>query len=774
MDARRLISIAAALVGLGLPAFAAAQTPIVLAPGVATSVDLPPGTLTASYVVDTTAADRSLVLTANANADVDVLLRFGAPFQLAGSPISVDYLIEQAHYRAVSSSQNERIAVGPFATQPVRAGRWYVVLLNLSSQPATTTLTATPSSGDPPAAPIDVVFDDPSGDCGVAAWSDGTARQAVGGNPGTTLGQLRRNAMLEAVRLVQAELRVIAPLRVQACFRNLGTGNSVTLAQAGPRFVLRNTPDFTTAGGRQVPNWIDRHPWLPRTHTWYPVTTTTRLAGTNSCALIGGACAQTGGYDLTIIFNDQIDTDAALGTRRFWYGFGAQPAPAADTDFVTVAMHELLHGLGFIGYVSRGGQTPVGAKLQGFDDIYSSRVAWVPEGTTQIRPFLSVTNEERATAMTSISQLRWNDEAATASAGNPFAALPPPDNLVRLWAPSSIETGSTLSHIANAGIGFGLMESRNINGLRSIGLARPMLESIGWSNAARPAPTRPRPRHWQYVDTSRPGASVNFGYGGTRPDGTDLYYAILFSYGADGQPEWYLTTGPVIDGVFMPANNANGDSLPRPRINFATGTAPPDPAVRGQIRIDFNEAALHPACAGREQPKAVMAWSIAGDNDIKWCLTEIFGQLEPPANDLTGLWGTVGNLPDGRPDFGWGLDVISFRAGANNGLLAVLYYADANGEGRWAFAFTDNYVPGNEYPLFDRTSACRTCPIPASEPTTQIGTIRLDLREALQGQASVNRGNRVRFRVTYPRAPGGEFEREGPVGLQSSPVRPTP
>lgn len=37
MDARRLISIAAALVGLGLPAFAAAQTPIVLAPGVATS-----------------------------------------------------------------------------------------------------------------------------------------------------------------------------------------------------------------------------------------------------------------------------------------------------------------------------------------------------------------------------------------------------------------------------------------------------------------------------------------------------------------------------------------------------------------------------------------------------------------------------------------------------------------------------------------------------------------------------------------------------------------
>jgi hypothetical protein len=64
--------------------------------------------------------------------------------------------------------------------------------------------------------------------------------------------------------------------------------------------------------------------------------------------------------------------------------------------------------------------------------------------------------------------------------------------------------------------------------------------------------------------------------------------------------------------------------------------------------------------------------------------------------------------------------------------------------------------------------------MPTTEPTREIGTIRLDLREALQGQASVNRGNRVRFRVHYPRAPGGEFERDVVVGLQSSPIRPTP
>jgi hypothetical protein len=769
-----LVALALALPGLaiGQPA-----NPIVLQPGQARTIEMPAQSLNEQHVIDTTAADRALAVVASSPAGATLLLRFGSPFVFdRGAPASADYLLEQAHYRSIASDATQRIVVTRASWQPVRAGRWYVMLLNESNAATTVTLTATPSSSEPTSAPITVVFDDPANDCGIAGWTDATPRPPGGGNPGTTLGEQRRLAVAEAVRLVRSELRLTAPIRIQACFSNLGTGNSVVLGQAGPRFVLRNIPSFRVGSqGQSLPPWVDRHPWLDP-HTWYPGSTAARLAGTAFCGYAGGSC---NAYDLRMTFNDQLDLGNALGGRRFWYGYTPQPS-GTDSDFIAVAIHEILHGLGFISYLNlrstdgNGNPLVVGSKLQGFDDVFSARLVRINEDTGEVRPLRLGTDAERAAAVVSETQLRWDDPAAAASEGNPFSGQFPPANLVPLYAPATIATGSSVSHLGAARTGFGLMLPNGQGPQRTLGLARALLDGIGWSDAERAPPARRRPRHWQLVDTARPGASVNFGYLGTLPDGTDLHYAILFSYGADGLPEWYLTAGPVIDGVFMPANNANGDSLPRFRIDFAAGRANPDPNVRGQIRIDFNQPDRHPACMGRSQPKAVMAWTIGSDRNIAWCLTDLLPGLESGALDLTGLWGTVGNLPDGRPDFGWGLDVISFRAGARDGLFAVLYYADADGTGRWAFAVTDNYVPGTEYPLFDRTSACRTCPVPPTEPTTQIGTIRLDLREALQGQASVERGNRIRFRVTYPRAPGGTFERDVAVGLQSSPVRPAP
>lgn len=761
-----------------LPGFAAAQpAPIVLIPGQTRSFEMPASTLNEQYVIDTTAGDRTLQLDLSATGSVALLVRFGSPFNYdRNSPASADYLIEQAHYRSLSSESSQRIVITRATWQPVRAGRWHLLLLNSNAQPSSVNLTALTATSEPSSAPVTVVFDDTSGGCTTSGWTDATARTPVGGNSGTTVGEQRRLAVGEAVRLIRAQIRLPAPIRIQACISNLGTGNSVVLGQAGPRFVIRNIPSFRIGSqGQSIPPWVDRQPWLPP-HTWHPGSTTSKLAGTAFCGYAGGPCTA---FDIRMTFNDQLDLGNALGGRRFYYGFTPQPS-ATDTDFIAVAVHEILHGLGFISYLnlqsadSNGNPLVIGSKLQGFDDIFSSRLVRINENTGEVRPLRLGSDADRAAAIVSETQLRWDDPIAAADEGNAFGLQEFPQNLLLLHAPTTIATGSSVSHLGAARNGFGLMLPNGQGAQRTLGLALPILEGAGWSDLPRNPPARVRPRHWQYVDTARPGASLNFGYVGTGADGIDIYYAILFSYGADGQSEWYLTVGPIIDGVFMPGNNASGDSLPRPRVNFTAGTATPDPAIRGQIRVDFNQAARHPACAGRERADAVMAWTIGGDRDIKWCLSQILPGLEAPANDLTGIWGTVGNLPDGRSDFGWGLDVISFRAGANNGVFAVLYYADANGEGRWAFAASDNYVPGTEYPLFDRTSACRTCPVPASEPTTQIGTIRLDLREALQGQASVTRGNRVRFRATYPRGPGGVFERDVPVGLQSSPVRPAP
>jgi hypothetical protein len=761
-----------------LPGFAIAQpAPVALVSGQTRSLEMPASSLNEQFVFDTTASDRSLQLDVSGAAPVSLLVRFGNPFVFdRNSPASADYLLEQAHYRSIANDGNQRIVITRATWQPVRAGRWHVLLLNSGNVPVSVNLTATSSNSEPTSAPVTVVFDDTSGNCTTTGWTDSTARAPVGGNTGTTVGEQRRLAVAEAIRQLRGQIRIPAPLRVQACISNLGTGNSVVLAQAGPRFLIRNIPSFRVGStGQSLPPWVDRHPWLPP-HTWHPGSTTSKLAGTAFCGYAGGPC---NAFDIRMTFNDQLDLGNALGGRRFYYGFTPQVNPT-DTDFIAVAMHEMLHGLGFISYLNlqsadgNGNPLVIGSKLQGFDDIFSSRLVRINENTGEVRPLRLGTDAERAAAIVSETQLRWDDPVAAANEGNAFGLQEFPQNLLLLHAPTTISTGSSVSHLGAARNGFGLMLPNGQGPLRTLGLALPILEGAGWSDLPRNPPTRIRPRHWQYVDTGRPGASLNFGYVGTFPDGTDLYYAILFSYGADGQSEWYLTVGPIIDGVFMPSNNSNGDSLPRPRVNFAAGTSTPDPAVRGQIRVDFNRPDRHPVCTGRERADAVMVWNIGSDRDVKWCLSQILPGLEAPANDLTGIWGTVGNLPNGQPDFGWGLDVISFRVGSNNGLFAVLYYADANGEGRWAFAATDNYVPGTEYPLFDRTSACRTCPVPPNEPTIQIGTIRIDLRESLQGQASVNRGNRVRFRATYPRGPGGVFERDVAVGLQSSPVRPAP
>lgn len=759
---------------------------IVLRPGVAETISIPGSSLTSSYVVDTSAGDATLSIDASAGSDVDVLVRFGTPFQGLSAPISFDYLLEQAHYRGISPGNSERIVIGPAAWQPVRPGRWYLVIANFGSAATTATVTAGTFSTPPANVPITVALDDPSGNCDISGWTNATARGPQGGNSGANLGQLRTNAIREAVRRVQLELATPAPLRVQACWSNLGTPSNTgfTLAQAGPRFVFRNSVDFVTSGGRQVVNLTQRMPWLNRTHTWYPGSIGARLAGTSSCGVTGGDAGGNCGYDVRITFNSELDSGQGSPARNFWYGFSAQnpgpgPSLGADADFVSVAMHELLHGLGFISLISLSGTNgfgqpaPIGSKLDGFDDIFSSRVAWVPEGTTSVVPFPLASDAERVSALTSISQLRFVDDASAASPFNPFAPQPAPDNLVRLNAPTTIQPGSSLSHITASTAGAGLMLPNIVNGLRQLDVAKPMLESIGWSQAPVAAPARIRPRHWQYVAEGIPGSSLNFGYVTTLPDGTDIYYAILFTYAGDGQPEWYLTAGPIVDGVFMPANNANGDSLPRPRADPATFSSPPDPSIRGQIRLDFNQPGVHPACAGRTNAAAVMAWSIGSDNDIKWCMSEILPTLTAPPVNLTGIWGTVGPV-NGNPDFGWGLDVLSFTIGGNPAIFGVVYYPDASGSARWAFFSSGNYQPGVELDLLDRVSGCRTCPLPPNEPTVTAGTIRVDLRQPLQGQASVAAGNRVRFSVTYPRAPGGTFTRDVPVGLQSSPVAPAP
>jgi len=731
------------------------------------------------FVIDVTTQNQlRLELTpTNANDDLELMLRYDSPFPnqtFSGLAPSASDLYEFAQYRSASEGTgNELIVIGDYNRFPVRAGRWYVSIINYASAASSARITATLSNGTPPAVPIEVVFDDGSSTgpfpCETAPWNDATPRPPVGGNSGTTLGQQRRNALLEAVRLLGSELRSPIPLRLKACWNNtleVRPDGSTTLASAGPTSITRNAVEF--AQGSESVLLHDRY--LPRNHTWFAAAPSVKLAGARLCAVAGDRCTGSSApYDLFAQFNLKVDGPDGLGARSFYYGLTQATTGVAsgDVDFVSVAMHEIAHGLGFISFVNINPENTtraLGSRLDGADDIYSATTlrlvgdCELGSTTCQTLPFLSGSDADRVTALTSFTGLRWGDAEATQSPFNPNRALGAPFDTVTLFAPSPIQAGSSFSHIANAPEAGSLMLAQAAGKPHQLGLALPMMNAVGWASTPRvPEPTI-LPFSAQYFDPKRNGHGIDFSY-----FGSNIYAMVFYTYGANGEPEYYIAAGPMVDGVFMPPQNANGDSLVR--FRYVPGSNPPqiaDASVVGAVRLDFNQAQNAPACqdgtardfSGRT---AVMTWSIGNDRNQNWCMQQLVPDSIRTTPDFTGGWAgaTAG-------DTGWGFSFLNGRIGTSNALFGLLYYPDANGDGRWAFVQQNAFANGTPNNLIQRRGYCRTCPASADVlagrfTDTVAGTITLNL--AQPGGS----GNTANYSVTYQNAPGGTFTRNGGI-----------
>ncbi len=778
---------------LALPLFAASalaqaapDTPLVA--GQSRSFSLAGNAFTDAFYFDAPADAAQLQFEVSGNTDLDLLVRYGSPFPGAGpgETPNATYLVEGSHYRAVSAEATERIAIGRYNTQPVRAGRWYLLVLNLATAASGGSVRVSTSTVDPGPVPIEVVFDDATPDdfssgslagslpCSIAEWNDPTPRSAAGGNNGTTVGQQRRNALLEAARLLSREMRSPVPIRIKACWADacddpLSPGadssrcstSGAVLGFAFPRdLFIRRQAQIRDSQGRLQIATRDNVPVLPRAQTWYSGTAVSRLAGTRTCAITGKSCA--GDYEIRITFNNRIGEPGIFFGRNWWYGFTGQ-SPSTGPDFVSTAMHEITHGLGFINYLNSGFNfdEPLGAKLLGYDDIYSANAVSVDAGTGAVSRFTEIGNAQREAALKSLTQLRWDGAEAVASIDNVNRSLPAPDNFVRLFAPNPIQPGSTLGHVAGAGIDAGLMLPDISGAPRRLGIAAPMLNAVGWSNAPAIAPTDALPRPTFYFDRTRNNHGIAFG----RVFG-NVHYAIFYTYDAVGNPEWFLSAGPVVDGVYLASPDAaTGASLLR--LRFRPGQNPAVVAAEsGQIRIDFNQARLAPACNDgvarpSDSPLAVMTWSLGADVNRNWCMEAIL-PADPQFRatpDFSGLWGSS--------ESGWGIDMASFRASGQNNLTGLLYFPDADNDGRWAQYTTTSPTTPTSLQLLQRQGYCRTCPTPAGAAVdTPIGTIRLTLVSATQNRDA---GNRAAIDVTYGSAPGGRFQRDLPIGLASEP-----
>ena len=117
-------------------------------------------------------------------------------------------------------------------------------------------------------------------------------------------------AFQRAVDIWSTHLTSSVPIRVRADFEPLGAN---VLGQAGPTFIY--------ALGDGV------------SFTWYPSALADALRGED-------LASDPSGYDIVAEFSSAF--------QRFYFGLDGNP-PSNKIDFVTVVLHELGHGLGFIG-----------------------------------------------------------------------------------------------------------------------------------------------------------------------------------------------------------------------------------------------------------------------------------------------------------------------------------------------------------------------------------------------------------------------------------------
>ena len=740
-----------------LAAFAQ-STGIPLVPGQVQTVQLPASGLSTSWVVDVPAGAKHMRLelqASNPARDVDLVLRKGSPFDLRiEGAVDVDQLFDQAHYRSVSSAGDEFIVVSDVNAVPLAPGRWHIGVLNFESSPIDARLSVR-FANEPEFADVQFVFDDPGTTqrpCDVSGWTDATSRTPERGNSGTTLGEQRREAAREAARLLTEQLKPRVPVRVQACWSDLGdaTGNRFTLAQAGAQYLFLNDIGFGS-----------HFPAFERDYTWFAAAAAAQQLGTSICRIDGGIrCGS--GFDVRATFNSKLDLP---GAARFDYGI---TATGSGANFVSVAMHEILHGLGIFGLINleEDADGPVGAKLRlisgapAWDDIYGARTVSVNPENGSFSEFLRITDADRAATLSTPARLRFAGERAAASASTLNFA--PPENFIRLHAPATIEVGSTYSHIqSQSSYGVQLMyPTIGSAAPRSLGIAGGMLRDLGWRDTPAADRAFSRAPSYQFYDPARSGHGIDFRLISPSITGRDAQYFLgFYTFDASGNPEWYISTGPIVDGVFVPARNSFGDSLLRQNYLGPNNSVSDSSAVyTGTIRINFNNARLHPACqdghpARRlDGPLAVMTARINGER-IQWCMQPVVLPSRVQ-RDFSSIWYSLG-------DSGWGLALQSFDGSASagaaaDGLFSILFYADATGKPRWAIGQVTDFRPGQPQPLRQVSGYCRTCPSTSGiQLSAPIGSMTLDL---IQGGAGAQ-GNRISFDITYPGTEGGRFQR---------------
>jgi hypothetical protein len=282
-------------------------------------------------------------------------------------------------------------------------------------------------------------------------FNDPTPRTPVGGNNGTTLGEQRMNVFRYAADFWAQRLDSPVEVKVQAKFEVLTcSATSAVLGSAGTRYVFS---DFTGA---------------PRPLTWYSGTLANKLAGED---------LEPTEDDISARFTTALDDGSCTFPRKWYYGLDAQPA-GGTTDFATVVIHELGHGLGFQTFVSR----TTGAKFAGddgigLDDAYMVNLYDATTGKTWDK----LTDSERLTSITNTTNLLWNGPEVIAVASSRLSSGVGVGGRPQIYAPNPSESASSMSHWDTAVSPNEIMEPFITGATHSLLITGELMKDLGWS-----------------------------------------------------------------------------------------------------------------------------------------------------------------------------------------------------------------------------------------------------------------------------------------------------
>lgn len=401
-------------------------------------------------------------------------------------------------------------------------------------------------------------------------FNDTTARAPVGGNNGTTLGAQRLNVFKYAADFWSSQIDSPVEILVQASFEAKAcTSTTATLGSAGTRYIFS---DFKGA---------------PRAGTWYSSALANKLAGED----LNPPSSDDTGEDIQASFTTALDDGSCAFPKKWYYGLDAQP-PAGTTDFATVIIHELGHGLGFQTFVSRTtGKRFAGSDGVGLDDGF---MVFLYDGSTG-KTWDKMTDDERLTSITNTGSLLWNGATVTAVASSVLTAGTGVGGRALMYAPNPSESGSSTSHWDTSLSPNEIMEPTYTRAIHSLLVTGQLMKDLGWGLASGsttydyflPSSAKAPGKGGAYYSTAlsignRGAAQANYTiqFLGHDVDGTAGQVSSPFVLG----PNQSVTYNDVLGSVFGQGDGSYGAIRVSSSVNTlsVTGqTSTPDPTKPG-------------------------------------------------------------------------------------------------------------------------------------------------------------------------------------------------